>query len=244
MPRWLKQIISYIVSFVVYGLLINWKVSAILLGGIAFHECGHLYAAKYLGMKTKGFYLIPFMGGAALIAGRYQKYRHLAFVAMAGPIAGTVLTVAIYGVFLATGSAFIGSAAYWMAWLNLFNLIPLAMLDGGQLMESIVYSFSEKIGAIFLTVSYIVAMFVLWHFNPFLVGLVIFIGVQHVLGAWQRVKIIDQGLGDSLPPKPDKMNIKEVVITLATYIGTGAVLFGLMYLFSTHSINLSDFFKK
>lgn len=244
MPRWLKQVISYIVSFVVYGLLINFKVSGLLLFGIMFHEYGHILAARFLGMKTAGIFLIPFLGGVSLIAGRYKRYFDLAFVALAGPIAGTILTIGLYGLFLATGSIFIGSAACWMAWLNLFNLTPAGPLDGGQLVESIVYSFSEKAGAIFLTVSYALGVIVLWHFNPVISCLVIFIGVQKVMEAWQRIKLIGQGLEDSLTLRPNRMNTKQVLTVLSVYILTVIVLIGMMYLFSIHSINLTDFFRR
>lgn len=244
MPRWLKQILSYIISFVVYSSFINWKVALVLLGGIAFHECGHLYAAKSLGMRTKGFYLIPFMGGAALIADRYKKYSHLAYVALAGPIAGTVLTVITYVIYLSTGSAFIGSAAYWMAWLNAFNLIPLAMMDGGQLMESIVFSINELLGAICITISYAIAVFVLWHFNPVLVGLVIFIGLPHVMGVWRDHDLRNKGLGSLLYRNPEKMNFSNIMIVMGCYFLTIVVLLYLMHLCSLDSITLKDLFGR
>src|SRR5271163_2140731 len=206
MPRWVKQIGSYIISFVVYASLMNWKVALVFMGGIAFHECGHLYAAKSLGMKTKGFYLIPFMGGAALIADRYKKYSDMVIVLLAGPIAGGVLTAVCYGIYLATGSALIGAAACWMAWVNLFNLLPLAMLDGGQLMEAVVYSINELAGALFLTVSYLLAVYVLWHFNPILSGLVIMVGFGRITSAWTEYDKKRKGLDDLINQRPDKMS--------------------------------------
>ncbi len=33
---------------------------------LMFHEYGHIRAMKYFGMKTKGIYLIPFLGGLAI----------------------------------------------------------------------------------------------------------------------------------------------------------------------------------
>lgn len=243
MPRWIKQLISYIISLVVYGLLINFKVAGLLLVGIAFHECGHLYAAKYLGMKAKGFYLIPFLGGVALIGDRYKKYTDQALVALAGPVAGALLTFVFYVLSIITNSVFIGGAAYWMAWLNLCNLIPLATLDGGQVMQSIVFSLNEKIGAIFLTISYIVACFIIWHFNPIIVGFIIFIGIQQVSDAWQRVKLIDQGLEYFLSPHSVRMSMKQIVVVSFIYVSIITILIVLMHLFIIHNINMNNFLK-
>jgi membrane-associated protease RseP (regulator of RpoE activity) len=163
-------------------------------------------------------------------------------VALAGPIAGTVLTAITYLVYLSTGSLFIGSAAYWMAWLNLFNLIPLAMLDGGQLMESIVFSLNDLVGAIYITVSYVIAVFVLWHFNPILVGLVVFIGLPHVMGVWKNHDLRKKGLDFLLYRNPDKMNAANILMTIGSYVLTIMALLGLIHLCSLDSIHIKDLF--
>jgi membrane-associated protease RseP (regulator of RpoE activity) len=238
MPRWLLQVFSYIFSFVVYTTFLNWKVSLILCIGIAFHECGHLYAAKMKGMATKGFFLIPFIGGLALIAGRYRKYADLAFVAIAGPIAGTVLTLGFLAAYYLTGSPLLGNAGYWMAWLNLLNLIPLAMLDGGQVVESIIYSIEETAGAIYLTLSYILAAFVLWHFNLALSGVVIFFGVGTIFQAWTRVNWIRQGWEYMLPKRPNRMSVLEIVVTLTSYLGITLILLNLISMFANYGMSL------
>jgi membrane-associated protease RseP (regulator of RpoE activity) len=240
MPSWLKQILSYVVSFLVYSWLFNPIASFVLLGAIAFHECGHLYAAKHFGLRTKGFYLIPFMGGAALIADRYKKYSHMAAMVLAGPMSGTVLAIPFFATFVYTGSATFGAIALLMVGLNLFNLIPVAMLDGGQLVESILYSINDKVAAIFLTASYAIGAYVLWQFNPVIGGLVVFFGFGAVLTAWRRIKLKEQGLESLLPPKPWRMNTKQLVATVAAYIGTALVLGSMLFYCMNHSAHVSD----
>lgn len=245
MPRWLKQLASYIISFVVLTYFFHsYEKSLILLGAIAFHECGHLYAAKMMGLRTKGFYLIPFIGGAALIADRYKRYSQMSFVVLAGPITGALGAVAFYGLYLATGSTFLGCAACLMAALNLFNLIPLAMLDGGQIVESIVYSINEVFGAGYLTLSYALGIVIIWQFNPFVAGMMTFIGVPVVLAAWRSISLTRQGLQNLLPPKPDRMDLKELVLTILVYASTAAVLLGTMYLCHSSHLFASNFFSK
>lgn len=239
MPRWQRQIVSYILSFIVYSSLMNWKVALVLMGGIAFHEGGHLLAAHRLGMKTKGFYLWPFMGGLSLIAEPFKEYRKQAIVTLAGPIAGGLLTLVCYGAYLLTGWSILGGAAYWMAWVNLFNLLPLAMLDGGQLMDSVLFSVNDLLGAVYTSISYAVAVFVLWHFNPVLVLLVAFSGIPHLLWVWKSYKARKET--PELPgfELPDKMNAIELVITLLTYSLTASGLFWLINYLSNHSLSMS-----
>jgi Zn-dependent protease len=243
MPRWIKQLISYAISFVVYSYIINWKVALVLMGGIGFHECGHLYAAKSIKMKTYGFYLIPFMGGMALIEGRYKRYSEQAYVALAGPIAGTVLTAIVYVVSIYLSSPFLAAAAYWMGYINLFNLIPVAMLDGGQLLETITFSINELFGAICLTISYVVAIFLLWHFNPALVVLVIIFGVLHVMSMWRDYDMRKNGLGQFVMDKPSSMSWIGIMITVGSMLFTVVILLGLLHLLSIHGINLKDLLK-
>jgi Zn-dependent protease len=244
MSRWLKQVASVIISFGIYSYLFNWKVAGILLGGIVWHEYGHLLTARYLGLKTKGLIIIPFIGGLSFIEGRYQKYSDQAMVALAGPIAGTILTILLYGVYLATGSALLGSAAYWMAIFNCFNLVPLVMLDGSQVVQTITFSINEKVGAIFLTVSYAIGIIALWFINPFLIIVVLLIGFEQVFGAWHRIKLINQGLGEALTALPEAMSIEQIVMVLTVYLLTITFLIVSIYLFHSSPITLSDLFVK
>jgi putative peptide zinc metalloprotease protein len=244
MPSWLKQALSYVLSFVVYAWFLNPKVALVIMGAISFHECGHLYAAKSMGLKTKGFYLIPFMGGAALIAERYKRYSQMSFVVLAGPLSGAALAAAFYGLYLVTGSTFIGVTAYWMALLNLFNLIPMAMLDGGQFVEAVLYSINDLVAAIFLTASYTIAAFVLWFVNPILAGMAVFFGLPTVLNAWRNYNWKRQGQEYLIPSQPDRMNPAQIVLSLAGYFFIVAVLSTIAHLCNTNSLQIHQLFQR
>ena len=53
-------------SVAAYSWLFSLQFALALLACLVFHEYGHIRAMKYFGMKTKGIYLIPFLGGLAL----------------------------------------------------------------------------------------------------------------------------------------------------------------------------------
>ena len=243
MPTWLKQSFSFAVSLAVYTWLFHsWLVAILLIGAIAFHEAGHLFGAYLMGLKTRGVWFLPFIGGASIIAERYQRYSQMAFVVLAGPIAGTVLAVFFYLAYLITGSLFLGQATYLMAVLNVFNLIFAGPLDGGQLMETIAYTFGEVAGAIYLTLSYLVGSYVIWQFNFLIAIIVIMIGVPVVLTAWRRVRIIQQGMDWVLEPKPDSMRYNQIVITVCAYLLTASILLSLILLCRNHSLHIQDLF--
>lgn len=51
-------------SVAAYSWLFSLEFALALIACLMFHEYGHIRAMKYFGMKTKGIYLIPFMGGS------------------------------------------------------------------------------------------------------------------------------------------------------------------------------------
>lgn len=53
-------------SLAAYSWLFSIEFALALIACLVFHEWGHIKAMKYFGMKTKGIYLIPFLGGLAL----------------------------------------------------------------------------------------------------------------------------------------------------------------------------------
>ncbi|MEC8225811.1 MAG: site-2 protease family protein, partial [Pseudomonadota bacterium] len=49
-----------------YAWLFSIEFALMLIACLVVHEYGHVRAMKYFGIKTKGIYLIPFVGGLAV----------------------------------------------------------------------------------------------------------------------------------------------------------------------------------
>jgi len=122
-----------------WSILFSWQFAVVLIGVIVFHEYGHLRAMKKCGMKTKGIYLIPFVGGVA-VGERAESCWDEVYISMMGPVFGLFMTAAFYVLFLVTGSHFAGLVASVSALVNLFNLLPVYPLDGGHVVKSLVLS--------------------------------------------------------------------------------------------------------
>lgn len=126
-----------------WSILFSWQFALVLIAVIMFHEYGHVWAMKKMGMKTKGFYLIPFVGGIA-VGDKAKTHWQQVFIAMMGPTFGLAMSVVFYLIFLATESHWIGLLASVSALVNIFNLLPVMPLDGGQVVKSIVFSGRSK----------------------------------------------------------------------------------------------------
>lgn len=133
-------------SVVAYTWLFSWEFAAILLFSLVVHEYGHVWAMRAVGIPTKGFYLIPFVGGAAVPERAFASRLEEHFVAIAGPVFGLAQAVLLYGLFLYSDYPLLGAVAAWVAVLNLFNMIPITPLDGGRIVKSATMSVGSGLG--------------------------------------------------------------------------------------------------
>jgi Zn-dependent protease len=243
MPTIVKQILSVVLSFVLYAFLLNWQLAFVIIGSVVWHEFGHILSAKYLGLKTGGMFFIPGLGGISFVEEAHRKYSDMAAVVLGGPAAGTILSILCYLGYLATGSMMLGHAALIGVFLNLFNCVPVSMLDAGQLLEAIVFSINELAGVIFLAISYAVGGYVLWHFNPLIAVVSILFGLPYVIRVWNKYKLNKKGLGDK-DNQPERMNGREIMISLCSYLLIVGVLLFLFFQCSNHGLHIQDLVKK
>ena len=224
----LKQIGFAIMTFAVYTYLLNWQVASLLCIGIGWHEYSHILAAKYLGMETKGFYLVPFMGGVAFVASDYKNYFQRIFVVIMGPVGGSLPGFLCAGAYLITGDPWMAAAAEWIILVNLFNLLPLSFLDGGQIMESVTYSINETLGLVCLTLGTVLAAILLLKLNIVLCVLVTLMGGAQVVTAYNNWKHNRQGkrwlCTEGYLNKPDLLTGKQMLMSTSIYLVVVAVL--------------------
>lgn len=243
-----KQIGFAAFTYLIYTLLVGWKAALLLVVGVGFHEYSHLWAAKRMGMATKGFFLVPFMGGVALVDGKYKTYAQQVFVVLAGPVGGGLLALATGVAYLFTGIPFLAAAAAWMCFLNLFNLLPLSFMDGGQLLGTITYSLNKTLGMVCYTASTVVALFVLWHFNPVIaviIGLVGGAGVVSEIRNWLNFrKGITYLCTEEYLNPPTALTKGQMALTVSGWALTAATLLGVMTWLSAHGANIATIFKR
>jgi Zn-dependent protease len=129
-----------------YGVLISWKFAIAIMIQLFVHEYGHVHAMRRTGMKVRGMYFIPFLGAVAVTEDAFRSRRQQAYVALSGPIWGSTLAVLAAGLYYWTRDPLFAAVTAWWALINLFNLFPIAPLDGGRVMQAFAYSFSSWLG--------------------------------------------------------------------------------------------------
>jgi len=133
-------------SVATYSLLFSWKFALAIMIQLFVHEYGHVHAMRRTGMKVRGMYFVPLLGALAVTEDSFSSRRQQAYVALNGPFWGSLFTLLPAGLYLGTGDALWAAIAGWWALLNLFNLLPIAPLDGGRVMQAFACSYSTGLG--------------------------------------------------------------------------------------------------
>jgi Zn-dependent protease len=124
---------TMLLSLAIYATIWGWPYAAGFIALMFAHEMGHYVAARLCGLNVGGPAFIPFVGAWINLKEQPRDVRTEAYVAVAGPLVGTVSAVAVYLWGRWTDSTLLLAIAYAGLFLNLFNLLPVSPLDGGRI---------------------------------------------------------------------------------------------------------------
>jgi Zn-dependent protease len=99
---------------------------------ILLHEMGHFIDIKRRGLPADMPIFLPGLGAFVKWRAMGVSLKTRAEVSLAGPFAGWIASVACALIWWKTGDALWAALARAGAWLNVMNLIPVWVLDGGQ----------------------------------------------------------------------------------------------------------------
>jgi len=99
---------------------------------ILVHEMGHFVAIKRRGLPADMPVFLPGFGAYVRWAALGVSLETRAFVSLAGPLAGCIGAALCAWAWMETGDAMWAGLASLSALLNVLNLIPVWVLDGGQ----------------------------------------------------------------------------------------------------------------
>jgi Zn-dependent protease len=128
---------TMILSIGVYAMAWGWQFAVGFVLLLFVHECGHLIAAKRIGLKVGAPVFIPFMGALIALKEAPRNAWIEAQVGIGGPILGTVGAAFCELIYFATGNQMYRALAYTGFFLNLFNLAPVGFLDGGRIVTAL-----------------------------------------------------------------------------------------------------------
>jgi Zn-dependent protease len=128
----LKFLLSFAAFFGFYWALFGMKFGIGFAVLIFLHEMGHFIDIKRRGLPAEMPVFLPGFGA-------YVRWRALgvstetrAAISLAGPLAGMLASLVCAILWWQTGNPLWAALARSGAWLNLLNLIPVWVLDGGQ----------------------------------------------------------------------------------------------------------------
>ena len=207
----LTTLVSLLVSFGIYTAAFGsaWAAAGLVLM-ILVHEMGHVVEIRRQGMAASAPVFIPFFGAAIFQRQHAQDPIKQAEIGIAGPIAGTLGATAAWVLYGATHQPVFLFWAWIGFYINLFNLIPFGMLDGGWILAPISRWF-QVAGLAVLAV-----MVFAFHFvSPILLILVI-LGLPMI---WQRFRNpqLDRYLTSG--PAAARYGMAAAWLALVVYLG-------------------------
>jgi Zn-dependent protease len=125
------------VSVAGYALIWGWQFAIGLVAMILVHEFGHFLEAKRQGLHVSLPTFIPFFGAFVTIRDAPRNPWKNALVALAGPFAGGVASAVTLALSEHYDSNSLHAVAYTGFFLNLINLVPFGIFDGGAVWRSI-----------------------------------------------------------------------------------------------------------
>ena len=104
---------------------------------ILIHEMGHFIDVKRRGLPADMPVFLPGFGAYVRWQALGVSLPTRAAVSLAGPLAGLIASAACLAIWRYSGNGLYAALAHASAWLNLLNLVPLWVLDGGQAVKAL-----------------------------------------------------------------------------------------------------------
>jgi Zn-dependent protease len=133
----LKSLLSFFSFLAIYVAMFGWRFGVGITLSILIHEMGHFIDIKRRGLPAEMPVFLPGLGAYVKWTSMGVTKRQSAQIALAGPLAGLAAAAFCLGVFLYTHDPLWAALARTGAMINVFNLIPVWMLDGGKAASSL-----------------------------------------------------------------------------------------------------------
>jgi Zn-dependent protease len=128
----LKFLFSFFSFLAIYVAIFGWKFGVGFAVSILIHEMGHYVDIKRRGLPAEMPVFLPGLGAYV----KWQKLgvtrRQISQISLAGPLAGWIAAAVCVLLYAHTHDPLWAALARMGAGLNLLNLIPVWILDGGK----------------------------------------------------------------------------------------------------------------
>jgi Zn-dependent protease len=114
-----------------FGLVIGFVLITVV------HEIGHAIVMRMKGLRAGFMVFIPFIGGAVTLKDQPRSAYDDAQIGLAGPLAGTLASLVALQIWKWSGNPLYLLIAFVGFGINLVNMLPIGMLDGGRISAAV-----------------------------------------------------------------------------------------------------------
>jgi Zn-dependent protease len=133
----LKSIFSFLAFIGFYAAIFGWRYGIGIAVSILIHEMGHYVDIKRRGLPAEAPVFIPGLMAYVRWDAMGVSLQTRAQISLAGPLAGWFAAGCCYLLYAQTGDMLWAALARTGAFINVLNLIPIPMLDGGQAVKAL-----------------------------------------------------------------------------------------------------------
>ncbi|MEA5598487.1 metalloprotease [Rivularia sp. UHCC 0363] len=172
----------------------------IFISALIFHEAGHLLVMKLNGYRDASLVFIPFLGAVATARKDDATITQKFCVSLAGPLPGLILGLGLAIMFPDASYSWVKQTSWILIGLNLFNLLPIYPLDGGQIADILLFSrfpYSDVLFKGFGVI--IIGMFGVVHPALFLIVIPLGFNIVHSYRAATINSKLQRHIGKNLP---------------------------------------------
>jgi Zn-dependent protease len=128
----LKFLFSFLFFIAIYVGMFGWRYGLGISACILIHEMGHFIDIKRRGLPAEMPVFLPGLGAYVRWTSLGVTRRQIAQISLAGPLAGWIAAAICFLLYGQTHDPIWAALARTGAFLNILNLIPVWILDGGQ----------------------------------------------------------------------------------------------------------------
>lgn len=170
---WLRSLVSLALYLVIGNYFFPGRINILLLITliVMIHELGHFAAMKLFRYNDLGIFFIPLLGAYVSGTKREVSQRESAIILLAGPLPGIVIGIFFFLLWQSNPyeGGIAGISYYTIAILfvilNLFNLLPVYPLDGGQLLNRVFLNEDNWLSRAFIFLSIGLLSWFAWKSN-------------------------------------------------------------------------------
>ena len=179
-----------------YWIFKSWFAVLLLVTVIFIHEAGHFIAMKFFGYHSVNMTFVPFVGAYVSGTATNLSKKNKLIVLLAGPLPGIIIGCTLLLLHQNNYNETFRQLAILFLLLNVFNLLPVFPLDGGQFFQTLFFNGSRVIQLIFLVVSFACLIYFFfkldftWAF--LIIAFLVLLRIGQVNGVYKTQKKMDE----------------------------------------------------